>query len=114
MYRTLGIGAVPPTDLGDRREGICLPIKCAELSSLKAGDASKVETELASYVIYKVISKGTLPENEVKDQISREMAQRNIEKANQAITQSVEPMYNEKYFGPPVAEPLVPGKSPHP
>lgn len=114
VYRSLGIGAVPPTDLGKQARKDFVSEESAELFSLKAGDVSKVETELASFVIYKVISKETLPENEVKDQISREMARRNIEKANQAITQSVEPVYNEKYFGPPVAEPLVPGKPAHP
>ncbi|MGD0180369.1 MAG: peptidylprolyl isomerase [Terriglobales bacterium] len=114
VYRTLGIGAVPPTDLGNQARKDFVSEESAELFSLKAGDVSKVETELASFVIYKVISKETLSENEVKDQISREMARRNIEKANQAITQSVEPVYNEKYFGPPVAEPLVPGKPAHP
>jgi hypothetical protein len=114
VYRTLGIGSVPPTDLGKQARKDFVKDESAEVFSLTAGDVSKVETELASYVVYKVISKETLGENEVKDQISREMARRNIEKANQAITQSVEPVYNEKYFGPPVAEPMVPGKSPHP
>ncbi|HWY57263.1 MAG TPA: peptidylprolyl isomerase [Terriglobales bacterium] len=113
-YSALKMGAAPPTDLGKQARKDFVPEESAELFSLKPGDVSKVETELASYVIYKVISRETLPENEVKEQIAREIARRNIEKANQAITQSVQPVYNEKYFGPPVAEPPAPGKAAHP
>jgi hypothetical protein len=114
VYEALGIGAVPPTDLGKQARKDFVAEESMELFSLKPGEVSKVETELASYVIYKVISRETLTENEAKDQISREMARRNIEKANQAITQPVRPVYNDKYFGPPVAEPLPPGKPAHP
>jgi parvulin-like peptidyl-prolyl isomerase len=114
VYSTLGIGAVPPTDLGKQARKDFVAEESAELFSLKPGEVSKVETELASYVIYKIISRETLSESETKDQIAREVARRNIEKANQAITQSAQPVYNEKYFGPPVPEMLAPGKSPHP
>jgi hypothetical protein len=95
-YKTLGIGAPPPTDLGKQARKDFVADESAELFSLKPGDVSKVETELASYVIYKVLSRETLSENEVKEQISREIARRNIEKAHQAITQSVQPEYKRK------------------
>jgi len=65
-------------------------------------------------VSFKVISRETLPKAEVKERISREIARRNIEKANQAITQSVQPEYNEKYFGPPVPDMPAPGMPAHP
>jgi hypothetical protein len=113
-YSALRMSAAPPTDLGKQGRKDFVAEESAEIFSLKAGDISKVETEIASYVIYKVINHETLPESEVKDQISREIARRTIEKANQAITQTAQPVYNEKYFGPPVAEPLAPGKAAHP
>jgi hypothetical protein len=112
LYSALGLTATPSTDLGKQGRKDFLVDESTELFSLKPGDVSKVEAEQASYVIYKVIDRETLPEDAVKTQISREIARRNIEKANQAITQPVQPEYNEKYFGPPV--PQVLEKSPHP
>ena len=112
LYSALGLGAPPTTDLGKQGRKDFLADESTELFSLKPGEVSKVEAEQASYVIYKVIDRETLPEDAVKTQISREIARRNIEKANQAITQPVQPEYNEKYFGPPVPEVLE--KSPHP
>jgi len=112
LYSALGLGAPPTTDLGHQGRKDFLTDESTELFSLKPGAVSKVEAEQASYVIYKVIDRETLPEGTVKEQISREIARRNIEKANQAITQPVQPEYNEKYFGPAVPEVLE--KSPHP
>lgn len=114
LYSALGIGAVPPTDLGNQGRKNFLAEESTEIFSLKPGEASKVETEPASFVIYKVISKDTLSESEAKDQISREISRRNIEKANQTITQSAQPEYNEKYFGPPVPDVPPPGTPAHP
>jgi PPIC-type PPIASE domain len=114
-YSGLGLGAAPPpTDLGKQGRKDFIAEESAELFSLKVGDVTKVESEDASYVIYKVIGRETLPESEVKAQISREIARGNIEKANQAITQSVQPEYNEKYFGPPAADVPARGKPAHP
>ena len=113
-YSGLGLNAPPVTDLGEQGRKDFIAEESAELFSLKAGDVTKVETELASYLIYKVVGRETLPESEVKEQISREIARRNIEKANQAITQSVQPEYNEKYFGPPAPEVPPPGMPAHP
>jgi len=112
LYSALGLSAAPTTDLGKQGRKDFLADESTELFSLKPGEVSKVEAEQASYVIYKVIDRETLPEGGVKEQIAREITRRNIEKANQAITQAVQPEYNEKYFGPPVPEVL--GKSPHP
>jgi hypothetical protein len=114
LYSALGLGAVPPTDLGKQARKDFIAEESEELFSLKPGDVSKIEAEPASYVIYKVIGRETLPEGEVKERISREIARRNIDKANQAITQSVQPEYNEKYFGPPVPEVPASGMAPHP
>jgi len=112
LYSALGLGAPPTTDLGKQGRKDFLADESTELFSLKPGEVSKVEAEQASYVIYKVIDRETLQEDAVKDQIAREITRRNIEKANQAITQAAQPEYNEKYFGPPVPEVL--GKAPHP
>jgi hypothetical protein len=114
LYGTLGTGAVPPTDLGKQGRKNFLAEESTEIFSLKPGEVSKVETEPASFVIYKVISKETLSESKAKDQISREISRRNIEKANQSITQSAQPEYNEKYFGPPVPDVPAPGTPAHP
>jgi parvulin-like peptidyl-prolyl isomerase len=113
-YSVLGLGAAPPTDLGKQARKDFVAEESAELFSLKPGDVSRLEKELASYVIYKIIGRETLAENEVKEQISREISRQRIEKANQAITQSVQPEYNERYFGPPAPDVPMPGMPPHP
>jgi len=114
VYQALGIGAPPPTDLGKQGRKDFLADESVELFALKAGDVSAVEKETASYVIYRVIARETLAENQVKEQISREIARRNIDRANQAITQPVQPEYNEKYFGPPVVDAPAAGMPAHP
>lgn len=114
IYAKLGIGSVPPTDLGQQSRKDFLANEVDELFALKAGGISKVEQELASYVIYKVISRDTLSQDAVKAQISQTIARENIEKANHVITDSVAPEYNAKYFGPPAVDTSAASKSPHP
>ncbi len=114
IYSQLNIGTPPPTNLGKQGRKDFIPEESAELFELKPGEVSKVETEPASYVIYKVTARETLPLSKVRDQVSKDIAQHNIEAANKAITESVHPEYNPKYFGPPVPEMPKPGTSPHP
>jgi hypothetical protein len=113
-YSALGLDVPPPTDFGKQARKGFIAEESAELFSLKPGDVSKLETEPVSYVIYKVIARETLTEGEVKEGISKEIARRNIEKANQAIMQSAQPEFNEKYFGRPLPGVPAPVTLPHP
>ena len=114
IYNKLGIGAPPPTDLGQQGRKDFQPEEVTEVFSLKTGDVSKVEAELAAYVVYKVEDRETISEQDAKDDISRELSRERIEHANRQITDVVDPEYNGKYFGPPVADPAGPGTPGHP
>jgi hypothetical protein len=114
IYNKLGIGAPPPTDLGQEGRKDFQTEEVTEVFSLKPGEVSKVEKELASYVVYKVVARETISEEDATNDIARELARTRIEQANREITDSVKPEYNGKYFGPPVAEPAGPGAPGHP
>jgi peptidyl-prolyl cis-trans isomerase C len=111
-YTTLGLTIAPPnTSVGTRRRGMLTPAEEQELFALKPGDVSKVEQEPAGFIIYKVESKQTLPEEQVKDEISRELSRQKMEDQMKSINSNVKADLNDQYFGPPNTPPagMVPG-----
>jgi hypothetical protein len=115
-YAALGITSFPPAELGSLGRSAFPPEQSEELFSLDPGQVSKVETEATSYVIYKLISKQTLPEDGVKEEISRSIAQRKYGDIIRSINESAKPEINDAYFGPvgPAAAYSGPLASPHP
>lgn len=124
-YTTLGLTIAPPTTLvGARRRGMLAQTDEQELFALKPGQVSKVEQEPASYIVYRVESKQTLPVDQVKDEISRELFRQKLDTQLKSVTASVQAEYNDEYFGPPApppgaamgAHPItpVPGPAPRP
>lgn len=117
-YSALGMASPPLTDLGSLGRSALPPDQSEELFSLGPGQVSKLETEVASYVIYKIASKETLSEDSVKDEISRQIAQRKFNEAIRSVNESAKPEYNEIYFGSRVVTPstVYPGllANPHP
>lgn len=106
-YTTLGLTIAPPnTSVGTRRRGMLTPTEEQELFALKPGDVSKVEQEPAGFIIYKVESRQTLPEEQVKDEISRELFRQKMESQMKSVTSNVKADFNDQYFGaantPPV------------
>ncbi len=100
-YTTLGLTIAPPsTSMGTRRRGMMAPNDEQELFALKPGDVSKLEQEPAGYIIYKVESKQTLPMEQVKDEISRELFRKKMDEQQKAVTAAVHADYNDQYFGP--------------
>jgi hypothetical protein len=115
VYAKLNLGEAPEAEMGKKARTDFLKDESKELFSMKPGDVSQVEEELTSYVVYKIVTRETLPESDVKDQISNEIARAKIQEANQKIADAVKAEYNDKYFGPPVSEPLpMPSASFHP
>ncbi|HKE30922.1 MAG TPA: peptidylprolyl isomerase [Candidatus Angelobacter sp.] len=111
-YTTLGLTIAPPnTTVGTRRRGMMAPQEEQELFALKPGDVSKVEQEPAGYIIYKIESRQTLPVDQVKDEISRELYRQKIEAQIKAITATVRAEFNDQYFGSP-ASPASPAVAP--
>lgn len=108
-YTTLGLTTpAPSSDAGTRRKGMMMPQEEEEVFSLKPGELSKVEKEPTGFIIYKVISKQTVPLEQVKDEIGREMFRQKMEAQVKAITESVHTDYNDQYFGPAPAAPASP------
>lgn len=99
-YATLGLTISPPsTTLGSRRRGMLTPADEKELFALKPSEVSSVKQEPAGYIIYKVESKETLPLDQVKDEISRELFRQKFDAQMKAVTESVKAEFNDQYFG---------------
>jgi len=114
VYATLGLNAPPATELGSYRRADFVEKESAEVFALQPGEVSQVEIGPKSYVIYKVLAKETLPESQVKAEITRDISQQKFRDAIQAVTGSTHPEFNEQYFGPgmaakpPTATPVLP------
>ena len=67
------------------------------------GEVGPLETEPKSYVIYKVISKDTLPKEQVKAEITREISQQKFNNALKTAIDSTHAQFNEQYFGEPIS-----------
>lgn len=100
VYRALGLAGPPPTDLGNYGRSNFTEKEGADVFSLPAGGVSPVEIEPKSYVIYKVLNKETLPLNQVRADISREISQQKLKDAIKAATDAAPADFNEQYFGP--------------
>jgi|SRR5579864_1036350 len=112
-YTTLGLTINPPNTLvGARRRGMLAQPEEQELFTLKPGEVSKVEQEPAGYIIYKVDSRQTLPLDQVKDEISRELFRQKLDAQLKSVTGSVQAEFNDQYFGPPANPPGAAMKAP--
>jgi parvulin-like peptidyl-prolyl isomerase len=100
-YSALGLSSPPLTDLGTNPQSKFPQEERDELFSLEPGQVSKVETEGASYVIYKIVSNETVPEESVKDEISSKIAQEKYDDAVRSLMKSANSELNNSYFGPP-------------
>ena len=108
-YSALGLTTpAPSSDAGTRRKGMMMPQEEEEVFSLKPGELSKVEKEPTGFIIYKVISKQTVPLEQVKDEIGRELFRQKMEAQVKAVTESIHTDYNDQYFGPAPASPASP------
>jgi len=105
-YTALGITTNPPNiDLGGVRKGALAPDSEKAIALLSAGSVYKSD-EPSAIVIYKVLSKQTLPEEAVKDEITRTLHQEKLQTRRKEINDSVKAEFEDKYFGP--ATPALP------
>jgi hypothetical protein len=92
--------------MGNRRKSNLLPEERDEVLGLSVGGVSKVEKEAFSFVVYKVEEKSLLAEDQVKDEISREISRQRLDKAIKEVTSGVHSEFNQQYFpgtAPPAA-----------
>ena len=81
-----------------RRTG--LPPAHAAVFDLKTGEVSNVITDNGGHYIYKVVSKETLPLDQVKDEIHNTMKSQRMKDMMDKYTNSYHAESNEAYFGP--------------
>ncbi|HEV3317213.1 MAG TPA: peptidylprolyl isomerase [Candidatus Angelobacter sp.] len=115
-YEALGITNPPPsTDLGKRKRGMFPPQEDQDIFALKSGEVTKVEPGNSGFVIYKVDVRETIPLEQVKDEISRNLSQQKLKSKVDSIKASVHPDFNKEYFVPPAApDPPTPPGGAHP
>jgi hypothetical protein len=106
VYSALGLSTPPPTGLGKYVHANFTDKEEPDVFALKAGEASPVEIEPKNYVIYEVEAKETLPEEEVKTEISHEISQQKFKDAIAAITDAAHFEFDEQYFGGRMNMPL--------
>ncbi len=118
VYSDLGLERLPATDLGTYQRTDFLEKEATDVFSLQPGEVSPLETESKSYVIYKVASKETLTEAQMKAEIIHEISQQKYRDALKAVMDSAHADFNEQYFGPmapkpPIEAPVVPRRPAH-
>jgi hypothetical protein len=114
-YKALALPSPPKTDLGMKRMG-SLPAGIErDLSALRPGEVTKLESEMSGLNIYKLRSRDTIPLEFVKAEIIHDLRQKNIEAAMKAISGSVHADFNDQFFGTqgvkggPILRPMQPG-----
>ena len=118
VYAGLGLEGPPATDLGTYQRADFMEKEAADVFSLQAGEVGPVETEIKNYVIYKVASRETLKEAQVKAEIIHEISQQKYRDALKAVMDSAHADFNEQYFGPmapklPLESPVLPRRPAH-
>lgn len=113
VYASLGLHEPPPVDLGKQRRKDFVAEEATEVFSLNSGEISKVQTESKSYVIYKVLSRETPSEENLKSHISAQLTQQKFTETMKALVSGAQVDLNEGYFGPPNAADTEPVRSPH-
>jgi hypothetical protein len=99
VYKTLGLKAQPPqTELSTNPKPTFPANVDQDVNALKAGEVTKVEFEPSGFNIYKVRSRNTIPLEQAKAQIVREISQKNIDAALKTATSGVHSELNEQYF----------------
>lgn len=82
-----------------RRTG--LPPAHAAVFDLKVGEVSAVISDNGGHYIYKVVSKDTLPLEQVKEEIHNKLKNERSKEMMDKYTNSFQAVPNEAYFGPP-------------
>ncbi len=110
-YDKLGITSTPPsTTIGTMRKGSLPAADDKQMFALEPGGVFKSEAA-GAFTIYKVDSKQTLTEENVRDEIARLIFRQKMEKKIKELNASVKSDFDDKYFGPspsPAAQPLSP------
>ena len=113
-YTTLGLAFQPPqTELPVNPKPTLLPNTQKDINDLKPGQVTKVEFEPSGFNIYKLRGRNTIPLEQARPEIIREISQKKMDAALKAATENVRSDLNEQYFNPHAtgsAPPRVPAR----
>jgi len=99
VYTTLGLKAQPPQTALSTSPKPTFPANIEQdIDTLKAGEVTKVEVEASGFNIYKVRSRNTIPIEQSRPQIVREISQKKFDDALKAATSNMHSDLNEQYF----------------
>ena len=98
-------GTAPSTDLGERRRGTLPPKQEEAVFALKPGDVSPALEEGSGFYIYKLVSKEEIPLDKVGDEIKSALSRERSREAVEKLRTSVQPTFNDAYFGPATPAP---------
>ncbi len=99
-YKELALQTMPPqTDLPPNYK-IAQTGAQQDVNALKPGEVTKVEVELSGFTIYKLKSRNTLTVDQARNQIVKELSEKNIDHALKAATGGIKADFNEEFFNP--------------
>jgi PPIC-type PPIASE domain len=110
-YQTAGIkSSAPNTNMGKQRRNV-LPPSQASAMDLKPGEVSPVIADQSGFFIYKMVSKGTMPLDQARDEIKGILRSERLQQQMKSVQESATPTLNEAYFGAemPSRGPMPPG-----
>lgn len=100
VYKALNIQAMPPQTELPASFKIAQTGAQQDVNALKPGEVTRVEVELSGFTIYKLRSKNTLTVEQARNQIVRELSEKNIDAALKAATAGIKTDFSEDYFNP--------------
>lgn len=86
-----------------------LPPSQEAVFNLKPGAVSQVFNEPSGAFIYKMVSAGAVPLDQVRDEIKQRLTQEKMQAAMDSVIKSSKPVLNDQYFGPAPATQDGPG-----
>jgi PPIC-type PPIASE domain len=109
-YQVAGLkSSAPNTNMGKQRRNV-LPPSQATAFDLKPGEVSPVITDQSGFFIYKMVSKGTMPLDQARDEIKGILRSERLQQQMKSVQESASPTLNEAYFGPEMPHgPVGPG-----
>ena len=99
-YKELALQTMPPQTELPPSYKIAQTGAQQDVNALKPGEVTKVEVELSGFTIYKLKSRNTLTVEQAKNQIVKELSEKNIDHALKAATGGIKTDFNEDFFNP--------------
>jgi len=110
-FQVAGIKSTAPnTSMGNVRRNV-LPPSQASAMDLKPGAVSPVIADQSGFFVYKLISKGTVPLDQAREEIKGTLRSQRLQEEMKSVQESATPTLDEAYFGPEA--PQRPSLQPH-